>query len=184
VKTYPVVFVWRKVDVVCDDGEIVRQLAMVPMARYGNVCARQFAEGEDYPLVIQEERSMASHKQYFAAINDGFHNLPEKIAARYPSAEHLRKWLLIETNWHEEKEFPLTSEKAAKSLCTFIRAEDDYVRIFQRGSLVIVRKAKSQSMAAMGKEAFEKSKRDVLDLLEAMISVPRNTLMKEAGKSA
>jgi hypothetical protein len=36
----------------------------------------------------------------------------------------------------------------------------------------------------MGKEAFEASKRAVLDLLESMIGVARGELKKQAGKSA
>ena len=36
----------------------------------------------------------------------------------------------------------------------------------------------------MGKERFEASKRDVLDLLESMVDVPKGTLMREAGNAA
>lgn len=177
-----------KVDLVDgEDGTAVRAWAMVPQQRYHNVCQRQFAVGEAYPLQVVEERSMASHKAYFAAINEGYKNLPEKIAARFPSAEHLRKWLLIETGWHEEKEFECASEKHAKSLKTFIRTEDEYVRISSPKSyptMVIIRKARSQSMASMGKALFEQSKKDVLDLLESMVDVPKGTLMREAGNAA
>ncbi len=130
---------------------------------------------------------MASHRQFFAAVNDGFRNLPENVAARFPSSEHMRKWLLIETGWHEEKEFECASAKHAKALCTFIRTEDEYVRISNpknHPTTVIIRKARSQSLAAMGKQDFENSKRDVLDLLESMVDVPKGTLMREAGNAA
>ena len=187
-RMYPVTFCWQKVDLVDgEDGAAVRAWAMVPQQRYHNVCQRQFAAGEAYPLQVVEERSMASRKQYFAAVNEGFKNLPESIAARFPSAEHLRKWLLIETGWHEEKEFECASAKHAKALCTFIRTEDDYVRISNpknRPPLVIIRKARSQALASMGKALFEQSKKDVLDLLESMVNVPKGTLMREAGSVA
>jgi hypothetical protein len=182
--TYPIVFIWRKVEIVDIDGVALKQLAMVPLPRYQNVAKRQFGEGGEYTLEQVAERSMASHNAYFAAINEGFKNLPEKIAARWPSPTHMRKWILCETNWFDEKEFDLTSEKQAKALATFIRTEDEYARIALRGTKVVVRKARSQSFAAMGKADFEASKRDVLDLLESMVDVPKGTLMREAGMSA
>ena len=187
-RAYPVTFTWQKVDLVDgEDGTAVRAWAMVPQPRYHNICQRQFAVGESYPLQVVEDRSMASHKQYFAAINEGFKNLPENIAARFPSAEHLRKWLLVETGWHEEKEFECASAKHAKALCTFIRTEDDYVRISNpknHPTTVIIRKARSQALASMGKALFEQSKKDVLDLLESMVNVPKGTLMREGGMNA
>ena len=127
---------------------------------------------------------MASHRAYFAAINEGFKNLPHSYAARFPSADFLRRWLLIECGWCEEKEFECVSPKHAKALRTFIRTEDAYVRINSHPTIVIVRKAKSQSLAAMGKNDFEASKRDTLDLLESMVNVPKGTLMREGGMSA
>ena len=98
-KIYPVVFHWLDVDVADQQGVMHATKAMVPIARYVNTAARQYHEGEEYPLVMLETRSRASHNQYFAAVNDGFDNLPERIAARWPTSEHLRKWLLIETGW-------------------------------------------------------------------------------------
>jgi hypothetical protein len=185
VRIQPIVFVWREVDLIDGDGVAVRVKAMVPLVRYGNVAARQFTDGEQYPLAPIEERSMASHSQFFAAMNEYFKNLPEKIATRWPTVNHFRRWCLIETNWFDEKEFELTSEKHARALATFIRTEDEYARIaFRGGTKVIVRRAKSQSLAAMGKADFEKSKKDVLDLAESLVGAPVRTVMKNAGKVA
>ena len=71
------------------------------------------------------------------------------------------------------------------STTTFIRTEDEYARMpNNHPTIVLIRKAKSQSMAAMGKALFEQSKKDVLDLLESMVNVPKGTLMREGGMSA
>lgn len=185
----PVTFVWRDAEVIDDDGVATRRKVMAPLARFDNICGRQFHDGEEYPLVPLEARSRASHGHYFACIHDGFQNLPENIAARWPSEEHMRKWLLIETGWFEEKDFDCPDELFAKRLATFVRTENEYARISihrvdGKRCKVIIRTAKSQSAAAMGKQAFEASKKDVLDLLEHMTAVPRGTLMREAGKSA
>jgi hypothetical protein len=177
----PVVFRWTWA-ALPDSGEL--KLVMMPETRYEKVARRQFHENEDYPLVVLEARSRASHNQYFAAIDDAWHNLPESIAARWPSAEHLRKWALIETGWFDEKDFDCDTPSHARNLATFIRSVDEYARIHLSGKKVIVRTAKSQSAASMAKEPFEKSKRDVLDLLATMTGTTRATLKKEAGRSA
>lgn len=234
-KIVPVVYRWQQVEVTNpDDGTLSRAHAHVPVARYRKMAANQFADGEEYPLIKLQPRDMRSHNHYFAAVGDAFDNLPEAIAARFPTAEHLRKWALIETNWFDEKEWTFEGRGAkeqARKLGTFIRAEDEYARIKTvqvdggpdnreqalddalevwtsngateerermrlaiRAALrtldkagtwkVIVRKAKSQAVLEMGAEDFKASKKDVLDLLEAMTKVPKGSLMKHAGRSA
>lgn len=189
VRIVPIVYQWREVEVINpDDGTVDRVLAHVPVPRYRKAAAAQFASGEEYPLIKLQPRDMRSHNHYFAAVGNAFDNLPEKIAARFPSAEHLRKWALIETNWFDEKEFDCPDEKFARRLGTFIRTEDEYARISFHASgrtwKVIVRRAKSQAVLELGAEDFKQSKKDVLDLLEAMTSVPKGSLMKHAGRSA
>lgn len=183
-KIYPVTFKWQQVEIVDPDGVSVRRKAMVPLARYGNVADRQFHDDEEYTLVPLEARSRASHNAYFAAIHEGFQNLPEKIAARWPTEEHLRAWLLVETGWCDEMDVELASEDEARKLVRRTRSESPYARIHHNGRRVLVRYPKSQSAAAMSKQAFEDSKRDVLELLEHLIDVPKDSLKKEAGKSA
>lgn len=183
-KIYPVVFSWRDVDLIDEEGVATRAKAMVPLPRYLNTAARQYHEGEEYPLVLLETRSRASHSQFFAAINDGFNNLPEKISARWPTSEHLRKWLLVETGWFQESEIDCASPKHATQTAVLVRSFDEYARISVHGAKVIIRRAKSQSVNAMGKQAFEASKKDVLDLLESFIGVKPGSLKKEAGRAS
>jgi hypothetical protein len=190
-KILPVGFKWMEVEIVDDEhGELRRVMAMVPLPRFGNLCKRQFEAGQEYALVPHETRSKKSHSFYFACVGEAFTNLPENIAARFPTAEHLRAWALIECGYFEEKEFFFDNKRYAQSLAAFIRTQNDYARISLHNPgpqkwLVIVRVAKSQSHAAMpDKASFEKSKRDVLDLLEHMTSVPRGTFRKETNQHA
>lgn len=184
----PVVFRWLSVEVTdAGTGEVLRSMAMVPLVRYGNVAGRQFTEGEEYPLVVLEARTRASHNHFFASVEEAFENLPETVAGRWPTSEHMRKWVLIEVGYFDEKEFECPDEAFAKRLGTFIRTEDSFARIsFHRvgkGFKLIVRRAKSQSAAAMAKEQFEASKRDCLDYLAAMVDVKPSDLKKNAGRS-
>ena len=181
----PVVFKWKDVDLCAEGGEVIRSRVMVPHPRYEKVARRQFAEGEEYPLIVLEARSRASHNQYFAAVNEAWDNLAEDIATRWPTAEHLRKWALVEVGFFDEKVFPDCKSPAhAKQLAVFVRSVDTYAQIHVHKTTVIVREPKSQSAAAMGKDQFEKSKRAVLDLLATLARTTRAQLNENAGASS
>ncbi len=158
--------------------------AMVPLPRFQKLCDQQFVIGEKYRMEAIEERSMASHRQYFAAIHDAWLNLPENISEQYPTAEKLRKQALIDANYYDEEILDCGTQTTAIAVAPAIRKRDDFAMIFVRGQFVIIRSAKSQSMREMGKDVFQKSKQDVLDTIAAMIEVARGTLQKEAGRSA
>ena len=157
---------------------------MIPLPRFHNVCGRQFEDGKDYPMDVHQERSRASHNQYFAAVNEMFINLPEKTAKQFPTSEYLRKWALVRTGWYVEKNFACKTEGHARNLASFIRKVDDYAVIAIKGDVVRVFEAKSQSIPAMGKEDFEKSKHDVLDLVSSMVGVTATQAKRQAGRSA
>lgn len=203
-KRQPIVFQWRVADVILKDGEVVRSNVMVPLRRYANACRRQFgeADGGEHALEQVVDRDMKSHNAFFAEMNDLFGSVPENIAfmldaqgkrvlddfdqpiLRWPTSEHFRKWLLIETGWNEEKEFECLNREHAKRLGLYMRTEDDYCRISLRGNRVVVKKAKSQSVAEMGATDFEASKKDVLDLARAMVGVTATESRRSAGRSA
>jgi hypothetical protein len=193
----PIVCIWTKVDVAAGDGEVRRRFAWLPLPRYAILAAKQNHEGEEYPLVPLEARSRASHSQYFAALNDGFDNLPEDLTAvasrldlktiplgGFVDSEHYRKWALCQTGHCDVMEFDFDSVNDARTIAKLYRRKDTYAQIMVRGAHVTIKEAKSQSAAAMAKAPFEASKRDVLNLLETMVGVAKGALMKQAGKSA
>jgi hypothetical protein len=186
----PCMFIWDE-----------RTLTMALEPRYAKVARRQYHDREAYPLVILEARSRASHNQFFSAVASGFSNLPENLEVikerlgiktippdGWIDEDHLRKWCLCETNHCDVDEFDFDSPKDAVTFARYCRKKDNengtYTTILVRGSHVVVKTPHSQSAAAMSKEPFERSKRDVLDLIEAMTGLKRGTLNKEAGRAA
>lgn len=167
----PVVFVW--------DGD-----HMVPLPRFKHLCDRQFAVHEEYPLMIVENRSMASHRHFFAAVHEGWANLAEEYAGRFPSSEHLRAWALVEAGYSSESVYAMDSAKDAMSLAKAIRAADDLVIIRVSGDVVKVFRPMSQSVAAMKKDPFEASKKAVLEIVASMARTTPAELTKNAGRSA
>lgn len=173
----PVVFEWKMVEVVDADGVASRRMAMVPLKRYGNVCARQFHEGEEYPLAPIEARSRASHNHFFSALNEGFESLPES-ETRFPTSEHFRKWALVQEGFCSETNYVCDTPDHARRMAAIVRRLNEYVVIVVKGNIVRIFEAKSQSAASMGKEEFEASKKAVLDRLASMIGVSQGDLKK------
>jgi hypothetical protein len=160
-----------------------RDNKMVPLQRFHNTCLAQFEEGGRYPLVPQLSRSRRSHNHYFAAVEDAFNNLPGDDE-RWPSAEHLRKWCLIKAGYRDERAHPCASRAEALKLRAFIRPLDDFAVIAVHENVVIVMTAQSQSVKAMGRERFQKSKQDVLNICADLIGVEPQALSSNAGQAA
>ena len=146
--------------------------AFVPEDRFLGTVRAEFGEGEIVPLVRHEDRSGASHNHYFATLADLWESLPEGEADRWPTVEHLRKYALIRTGWRDERSIVCASRAEALRLAAFVRPMDPYAVVAVSEAVVRVWTAKSQSLRAMGRQDFEKSKQNVLDFVADMIGVP------------
>lgn len=151
---------------------------------WGRQADKHYTVGEILPMAPHEGRSANSHRHYFAAVNEAWQNLPEELAARFPTSEHLRKFALIKAGYRDERTFACASRAEAIRLAAFIRPIDDFAVVECSATVVTVLTAKSQSMRAMGRAEFQKSKDDALAVLAAMIDVAPETLSHEAGKAA
>ncbi len=142
-----------------------------PLPRFRKTCDATFVVDKVYTLEVLEERSAASHKAYFASINDVWQNLREDAADRFRSAEHLRKYALIRTGFADSTSIVASSKAEAQRVAAFIRPIDEFSVVTVEGCTVTRWVAKSQSQKAMGKPDFEASKRAVLDFIADMIGV-------------
>lgn len=167
----PVAFVWT--------GE-----AMVPLPRFRKLCDAQFEVNEEYPLMIVENRSMASHNHYFAALHEGYMNLAEEYAQEFDSAEHLRSWALCKAGFCTVTTYVLNTAEDARQLRVALKADNPAAIVAISGNVAKVYRAESQSMAAMKKERFEDSKREVLDIVASMARTTTAELKKNAGRSS
>lgn len=166
-----VVFVW--------DGEVMR-----PLPRFADLCDRQFAVHEEYPMQIVENRSLASHNHYFAAVAEAWQNLNEGDAKRFPHPEALRAWALVQCGYATQADYACETARDARTLATALRRMSPLAIIQIRGNVVRHFEAESQSMAAMKRDRFEQSKADVLALVAGMARTTPAELKKNAGKHA
>ena len=132
-------------------------------------CNQLYGQGELVTVEAISERSMASHRQYFAELNDLWETLPETLAGDFPSTDHLRKYALIKAGYCKQSRLVLPTHEEAEEAALMVNELDSYALCDVAGCTLTVWVARSQSLKAMGREEFEKSKADVLDVIRKMI---------------
>lgn len=158
------------------DGE-----AFHPTGSYqARQCDRFFVVGERYALVEHHERSTATHNHYFAALHEAWQSLPDHWAEQFPTSEHMRKFALIKSGYHDQTAYACQSRDEAMRLASAIRPLGDFSIVTIDGSTVLRFTAKSQSMRAMGKKDFQESKEKVLDYVAGLIGSTRPALETHA----
>lgn len=145
---------------------------------------RQYVVGEVYRLAPLEERSHQSHAHYFACVTEAWRNLPEDMADRFPTPDHLRKYALIRAGYRNERSILVGSNQEAERMAAFMQPMDEYAIVTATGSMVTVWTAKSQSVRAMGKAEFQASKGAVLEILSTMLGTDAGQLQRSTGQAA
>jgi hypothetical protein len=133
------------------------------------VADRHFVVGSVYRLEAIEERSATSHRQYFAAVNEAWKNLPDDAAAQFPTPDHLRKFALIRCGYRDERSIACSSRAEAVRVAAFVQSMDNFAVVIPIGNVVTVYTAKSQSMRAMDRKTFQESADRVLAYVAELI---------------
>lgn len=155
---------------------------MEPLPRFRHRAIDQFVIGQTYRLMVEEERSQATHRHFFACVNESWKNLPDDLAQRFASAEHLRKWALIRSGFHDERTLVMETPADARRTAAFIAKLDDQGVIIVKGNIVSHYTAKSQAIWAMDRKTFQESKEAVLELVAEMIGLTSAQLASEVKK--
>ena len=153
------------------DGEV-----LIPLRP--TMTDRHLVVGESYCFVEHHERSANSHRHFFASLNEAWRNLPDELLDEYPSVEVLRKKALIRKGYAEHRDHVCADNMAARKLRAFIKPLDEYAIVDVRENIVRVWTAKSQSVKAMPKGEFQRSKDDVLAFVADLIGVTTDQLAK------
>lgn len=132
----------------------------------------RFGAGEIVMLNAEEERSMRSHRHFFASLANLWASLPETCAVEpwAQTAEHFRRRLLIWTGYYDATSYACESKAEAQRLAAAIRPLDEFCLVAVQATTVTRFAAKSQSVKAMGSKVFAASKTAVLDLAEAIVA--------------
>lgn len=164
----PLMFQW--------DGD-----AMRPASKYwGREADRHYVVGERYQLVPQAERSPASHNHEFAWLKEAWNSLPDELLDQYPNSEVLRKHGLIAKGHCTMVQHSCPTEAEAKRLAAILKPYDVYAIVRQRGPVVTVYTAVSQSKRAMGAKAFQASKSDLMEFVGDLLGVAPETIGRQS----
>lgn len=144
---------------------------MVPLQP--RMADKHYVIGQRYIMEERLERSSASHRAYFAEINDLWSSLSDDQMEQWPNPDALRKAALIQAGFRDEKSIVLSSKAEAQRVAAFVKPQDEFAVVSLSGATVVVLTAKSQSLRAMGKEDFNLSKEAVLNAIAQMIGVER-----------
>lgn len=162
------------------DGESLK-----PATKYwAPKCDEYFVIGERYQMIEHDQPRPSSRGHYFASLHEAWANLPEAMAERFHTSEHLRKYALIKTGWHDSNSIVLPTNADALRVASFIRPKDEFAVIIVDGNTVTDYTAQSQSARAMGKAKFQKSKWDVIDYVASLVGLTTEELKANAGKAA
>lgn len=177
-KISPACFHWVKAGSVAPDVEV-----LVAEPKFQEMCRRQFGGFGEERIVLTglENRSMKSHDHFFACVARAWENLPDDVVARYPTAEHLRKWALVQEGWCDEQTFVMKNDGQAAVIGRKLRKLDEYAVITVRDGVCHVFTAKSMSGTNMKHEAFQECKDAVLGRLSQMCGIDVAALRKNAG---
>jgi hypothetical protein len=155
-----------------------------PTPYYRRLCSRLFQIGRVYRLEQVEQRSMDSHKHYFAALNTAWMNLREDHPEQFQSPDEMRKWALTHTQFRDVREYRANTKNEALRVAKYLKEGHDYSRVVIDGCVVRQFIPRSQAVAAMSGRDFQTSKQAVLDVLAIKLDVKIEELMANAGKAA
>lgn len=138
-----------------------------------------YTVGERYIMAPVSQRSDATHKHEFAWLREAWMSLPDDLAERFPTAEHLRKWALIRAGYSDSHTITCASKAEAIRVAAFIRPIDEFAVVTTNGATVTRFTAKSQSRRAMGAKEFQDSKTKILEVVARMLGVEPSELPKQ-----
>jgi hypothetical protein len=157
---------------------------MVPASpHWQRLADKEYVVGQSYALEEIQERSPASHRAYFAAVNEAWANLPEHLAEEFPTADHLRRHALIRTGYADKQTVACATLAEALRWAAVVRSIDTYAIVEVSGTVVTRWTAQSQSYRSMKREVFQASKEAVLDYLAELIGVTGDELAQQ-GQAA
>lgn len=135
------------------------------------ICEANFGPGEVVTVAQIEERSRKSHDHFFATISEMWATRPEHLEHRFPTPDAWRKAALIATGHCDTRTVVCATKAEADRMVALAAHLDPESIAVPRGTVVTVYTAHSQSLRAMGKEAFQKSKDDCLTWAAAQLGI-------------
>ncbi len=159
---------------------------MVPITHFVKYCQEKFIDGEVYAFAEADERSLQSHNEYFALLDNAHANLSGSFIKQFPTREHMRKHALIKAGYCNKTIHPAHSEAEALRVLQSVIKMDCYafVEIAEDHRTTTIYTAESQKEEAMGRKLFQESKEAVLDIVAGWLGVSVDDLRQNTRTAA
>jgi hypothetical protein len=156
--------------------------AFQPLPNFAARCDELYVDNEIYAITARQPRSPKSHSHYFACVTKGWKNLPEDLAKRYPSPDHLRKQILIEAGFVDERTRVEDTPAGARAVASYMKTLEPHTIIVVSGNVIKIFTARSQKGTVMGAKEFQESKDVVLNKIADMLGISVEELTKVPTK--
>lgn len=145
-------------------------------------CAKHFEAGETYRIEFKDERSGASHRHFFASVNEAWKNLPDALAHQFPTPDELRGYALIAAGFEDHFDLVGDVRAVAQALAREFQRQRRYAIVVSRGNVHRLFVAKSQSARSMDRQTFQASKDAVLRYVADLIGLTPQQLTAMAAQ--
>lgn len=136
-------------------------------------------------LAKRRPRSVDQHRRFFGLVAASFQAWPETFQEFQPrDPEHLRKWLTAKAGYVHAVHVPVVGTIAetvelVETIAEASKREDDHVFVRQTGpDRVTVFRPKSIAFALMGPQEFGQLNDRVADIIEKVIGIDGDTLLR------
>ena len=156
-----------------------------PHPYFRSRAAEQFVDGQLYRLERVEDRSMNSHRRYFALIKEAWDNLREQDDNRWRTPDELRYWALCHTSFRTTREYKAASKAEVRRIEKFLASDPDYCVVeIVDNKTVLQHKPESQSRLSMSGRRFQQSQKAVLEVIATKLGVEVEELESNARSAA
>lgn len=122
-----------------------------------------------------DEVSDAERAAFFAQVGEAWKNLPDDLAARYPSPDHIRKRALVTTGHCDITDHVCESEHEIGMIQRFA-ARNEYAVLVRKDMVIRELVPKSMKKGGMTKKEFREAAEDVRRVLSELLGVDIETL--------
>lgn len=136
--------------------------------------------------ILTKGRSLSDHRRFFALIHAAYQQWPESHDFQPRSSEHLRAWLTAKAGWRDTTQIDLPEESTesmkrlfALSIEAAIKASGGTAFVVPYRDCVAVVTPRSIAWDKIDQKEFGKLRDGVTDLIEAVVGVTADQLLKE-----
>ena len=148
------------------------------------MCDETLGNNVPCTVKISRGRSLPHHNLFFAKVKKLWENLPESEEERFPTAERLRKYLLVRAGHCERLFSPLEHVETMVPFFKLLAGFEDDLFFASKPDGVVALKAKTIEHAKVDQDEFLQIDKRVNDVIAREFGINTDELMTSARRDA